>query len=67
MSDHAILGTPRQYADGMCSKCGLQIPDEHVPLILWADGGKLMWVYCELCEQGMFEMLEFNKREKAQC
>jgi hypothetical protein len=53
---HRTLGTPRKHTD-LCSKCGKEIPEEHVPLILWADGGGVMWVYCEACEEPMFNIL----------
>lgn len=61
MMDQGILGKPVRNTE-TCSKCGAAIPDEHVPLILWADGRNLMWVFCENCEDGMFDMLELHKR-----
>jgi hypothetical protein len=55
--DESILGTPRKQPDDACSKCDAAIPDEHVPLMLFADGRNLMWVYCERCEIEMFQRL----------
>jgi hypothetical protein len=49
------LGTPRKFGNiEACSMCGAEIPDDHVPLILWetdnAKRSNRMWVYCEQCE-----------------
>jgi hypothetical protein len=60
MIDEKILGTPRKHPD-KCSKCDAEIPDEAVPLMLFADGRNLMWCYCEVCEQAMFGLLELHK------
>jgi hypothetical protein len=51
------LGKPRQqHTNFLCSKCSTVIPDDHVPLILWENGGEeRMWVYCEECEMPIFE------------
>lgn len=57
MLNMEILGTPRKHTD-KCSKCDADIPDEHVPLMLFADGRNLMWVYCEHCEESMFLILK---------
>jgi hypothetical protein len=57
MLDYAILGTPRKHPD-KCSKCDAEIPDEAVPLMLFADGRNLMWCYCERCEESMFMILK---------
>jgi hypothetical protein len=47
----AALGKPRRRgADMRCSLCGDPIPDEHVPLLLFANGRDLMWAYCDGCE-----------------
>jgi hypothetical protein len=62
MLDMAILGTPRKHPD-KCSKCDAEIPDEAVPLMLFADGRNLMWCYCERCEESMFLQLYKPKRE----
>ena len=45
-----------------CSKCDAEIADDACPLMLFADGRDLMWVYCEECEGGMFAHLELHKR-----
>ena len=50
---YEMLGTPRRDA---CSKCGGGISDEHVPLMLFADGRNLMWIYCQLCEPGILRL-----------
>ena len=55
---HPVLGrSVKNGATDTCSKCGHTIPEEHVPLILWNDGGELMWVYCAACDAPMFTML----------
>jgi hypothetical protein len=30
-----------------CSKCGVEIDEDAVPLMLWNGTGELMWVYCD--------------------
>jgi len=51
-----ILGISRSDTDA-CSKCGHEIPDEAVPLILWSKDGNSMWVYCKKCEGMMIRRL----------
>ena len=66
MIDDGRLGTPRKDSDATllaCSKCNTTIPDEHVPLMLFADGRNLMWVYCENCEVEMFRVLYKQKED----
>jgi hypothetical protein len=62
MLDSGILGKPVRDTE-TCSKCGGAIPDEHVPLMLFADGRNLMWVFCERCE---IEIFRFIKPQVAQ-
>lgn len=38
-----------EHGDGSCSRCRQPVPEGEVPLILWGQGGRLMWVYCERC------------------
>jgi hypothetical protein len=60
---HAGLGTPREpHRDAdLCSHCGTPIADEHMPLVLWADGGRRMWMYCAPCEQILLAKLAVLK------
>ena len=61
MRNHALLGFPRLEPD-TCSKCCHTIPDDHVPLILWAGEDKsLMWCYCAACEGGILEAVKAVK------
>jgi hypothetical protein len=53
MLDMRMLGTPVQ-STGQCSKCGEAIPDDHIRLMLMADGGNLVWVLCKACEDKTF-------------
>ena len=62
MLNMEILGTPRKHPD-KCSKCDAAIPDEAVPLMLFADGRNLMWCYCERCEESVF--LQLYKKQEA--
>lgn len=48
--DPSLGRSAKNGATDTCSKCGHSIPEEHVPLIAWNEGGDLMWVYCEKCE-----------------
>jgi hypothetical protein len=57
MLDHAILGKPREHPN-RCSKCDQYIPSDAMPLMLFADGRDLMWVYCERCEETIFMKLQ---------
>jgi hypothetical protein len=50
----ANLGRPVRHPD-VCSKCGDEIADDHVPLIRWSD--KRMWCYCHRCEPVVVELL----------
>lgn len=43
--------------DGTCSRCRKAVREEQVPIILWADGGGDMWIYCEDC-LGMKHLFE---------
>jgi NAD-dependent SIR2 family protein deacetylase len=55
MSDtvnHPTLGQSRPDGEDPhhCSRCEAEIPDDHVPVMLWQDEGRIMYVYCEACE-----------------
>ena len=39
-----VLGAPVKDTE-TCSKCGGKIADEHVPLIMWADGRAILDFY----------------------
>jgi hypothetical protein len=57
----AVVGTDT------CSKCGHTIPEEHVPLLLWADEGRIMWAYCGACEGPVFALLQQLMKDKTPC
>jgi hypothetical protein len=49
-----ILETDRWHRDvddGTCSRCGQVPPEEEVPLLLWAPGGRDMLRYCASCTE----------------
>lgn len=53
---HPVLGVEVESTD-VCSKCRGAIPEEHVPLILWADDGRQMWVFCVKCDGAIFRLM----------
>ncbi len=55
MIDSGMLGKPREHPN-RCSKCDQYIPSDAVPLMLFADGRNLMWVFCEDCETKILEL-----------
>jgi RNase P subunit RPR2 len=48
-----------------CSRCTVLIPEESVPLMLWDQSGKLMWVYCRRCE-GRIMRLALQQKKPTQ-
>lgn len=50
---HPVLGFNRPNTDDtyVCSMCCREIPDDHVPLMLFS--GDRMWVYCAMCDGPM--------------
>ena len=60
MLDSGVLGAPVKDTE-TCSKCGGKIADEHVPLIMWADGRNLMWVFCERCEGAILDFYKLSQ------
>jgi len=56
---HGTLGISRQDGEypHRCSKCGDEIEEEAVPLMLWNASGELMWVYCDNCDMELFGVL----------
>jgi hypothetical protein len=58
----AGLGKPRRHGDVMpCSLCDDPIPKRHAPLMLFANGRNLMWVYCAECELVVLESYKAAK------
>lgn len=35
--------------DNTCSRCRKPVPDDEVPLMLWANGDNDMLIYCQEC------------------
>jgi hypothetical protein len=35
--------------DGTCSRCRKEVPERDVPLMLWANDGEDMLIYCHAC------------------
>jgi hypothetical protein len=44
-SDHLHVGTN----DNTCSRCRKAIEEDECPLMLWANDGNDMWIFCEAC------------------
>jgi hypothetical protein len=56
------LGQPRQDRES-CSLCETRIPTGHLPLVVFAEGRTLMWVYCPDCEPAIRDAYKAAKRE----
>ncbi len=56
---HPQLGWDRMLAaePALCSGCCEEIPEDQVPLILWAPDGRTAWQYCALCERPILARL----------
>lgn len=39
----------RRTNDNTCSRCRVKVPEEQVPLLLWAQRGEDLLIYCEDC------------------
>jgi hypothetical protein len=50
----------------VCSKCCKQIPEDHVPLMLF-DGREGFWVYCETCEGPVIAMFRRDAPARTAC
>lgn len=63
---HPVLG--RSFEGGpfdACSKCGHEIPEEAVPLILFGGGPSgLSWCYCEDCEGSVLKLVQRSMKSK---
>ncbi len=58
MTQHPVLGHDRELSaePALCSTCSEEIPEDHVPLILWSENGRLAWQYCDVCEDAIFDL-----------
>jgi hypothetical protein len=54
------LGTSVVTAE-LCSLCGEEISDEHMPLILRTGDREKMWVYCAKCEKVITQIVPKRK------
>jgi hypothetical protein len=60
---HPVLGIDRPDGEcpKRCSKCSIDIPDEHVPLMLFGvvpnTGRTRLFVYCAECEEPIWPYL----------
>jgi hypothetical protein len=53
---HEGLGQERRVGhdeDALCSGCGTSMPDDLPPLVIYADGGRRVWIYCKTCEDSL--------------
>lgn len=54
-TDHVHRGTN----DNTCSRCGEDVRDDEVPLLLWSQDGHNLLIYCERC-LGIERMPDFE-------
>lgn len=64
---HPLLGIDRQASDEplSCSNCCAEIPEDHVPTMLWSHDGKRLWVYCDRCDEPMLDVLTGSRPAQA--